>query len=174
MYVIIINFGNKSANGIAKVLNTLNVKYTIMCPNMIPYTEYTHIILSGGPKHVYLSDYYKMPTWVRESDKPVLGICYGMQLISCTLGGKVIKMNEYEGGVIPITEIINGNKFINQRWMNRYDRVAEIPKNFVITGITDKEHIASITDGSKWWAVQYHPESENALDYDTFIRFLSK
>jgi len=176
--VVVVAFGMKSTNKIARILNILNVRYRVICPGNIPTYEYTHIILSGGPKHVYESDYYRMPEWVKESSKPVLGICYGMQLIAHEFGGTVIRMKEKEEGAVDVTEIIKSNDYnipiqeTQARWMNRYDRVVFVPNIFDITGVTDKNHIASFTDHKKWWAVQYHPESRKHGDIKVFKRFL--
>jgi GMP synthase (glutamine-hydrolysing) len=149
------------------------VTYRIVLPEEKPTFKPTHIILSGGPKHVYDQNHYSMPQWVLDSDCPVLGICYGMQLIAKTFGGNVIRMPEKEEGPVEVTEIINGVQSGHIRWMNRYDRVISVPGNFDITGVTDRDHIASFTDHRKWWAVQYHPESTKHGDITVLKRFLS-
>jgi hypothetical protein len=93
-------------------------------------------------------------------------------------------MQQKEEGPVNITEIIN-TKSIHQgciikspvqithiRWMNRYDQVIHVPKRFNITGVTERNHIASFTDNKKWWAVQYHPESYKYGDLYIFKKFL--
>ena len=173
MYLVaLVAFGSKSCGKISRALNRLNVSYKIVFPYEIPTFQPTHIILSGGPKHVYEIDHYPMPQWVLDSNKPVLGICYGMQLIAKTFGGTVIRMNEKEEGPVCVTEIINGHQMMNTRWMNRYDQVVSIPRIFNITGVTDKNHIASFTNNIRWWAVQYHPEAFKHGDLTVFKRFL--
>lgn len=171
--VALVSFGNDSTKRISRMLVRLKVAHRIVYLNEIPSFEYTHIILSGGPKHVYEIDHYPMPQWVLDSPAPVLGICYGMQLITKTFGGTVLPMNTPEKGPIEITEIINGNQVINNRWMNRLDRIVVLTPNFIITGVTYLNHIASFTDYNKWWAVQYHPESKKHGDITVFKRFLS-
>lgn len=178
MYVIIIRYGNDSSKRICKVLRRLKVKHKIVdCDKdmTIWSTEenkcVTHIILSGGPDHVYASKYRKLPLWVINSNIPVLGICYGMQLIAHTFGGFVIPMSMAEQGLIPV---IDNHGIITNRWMNRLDRVMYVPDKFIITETTTRGHIAAFTDNIKWWAVQYHPEVKKALDENLFIEFLRK
>lgn len=174
-FVIVVAFGNKSTDKIARCLNLLNVNYKICNPDMIPnprYNKPTHVILSGGPKHVYEWDHYPMPQWVLDIQCPVLGICYGMQLIAKTFNGVVVRMSEVEQGSVEVTEIIDGYQQTFYRWMYRHDLVLAIPSIFNITAVTDRDHIAAFTDNHKWWAIQYHPESCKHRDLDVFRRFL--
>lgn len=170
--VAIVEFGQESARKISQVLSRLQVKHHILLPNETPMTEPSHIILSGGPKHVYENDHYAMPAWIAHTKSPVLGICYGMQLIAQTFGGHVRRMDTLEKGSIEVTEIIDGHQITTHRWMNRYDRIVAVPKEFSITGVTRDNHIAAFTDNTKWWGVQYHPEASRCTDYDLFRRFL--
>ena len=190
--VALVCFGETSPSGIANVLNRLNVEYYLVLPGNagdpaersspadfvepeeIPSFAYTHIILSGGPKHVYESDAQVMPQWVINANCPVLGICYGMQLIAKTFKGTVIKMAEKEEGGIQVTEMINDEQLTITRWMNRYDQVLSAPKDFYITGVTDRNHIAAMTDYKKWWAIQYHPEARKYRDIGIIRNFLNK
>src|SRR5579863_7613215 len=94
--VALVAFGATSCQKISRVLTRLNIDYRIVLPNEIPEWQPTHIILSGGPKHVYEDDHDPMPQWVLDSECPVLGICYGMQLIAKTFGGIVVAMPEKE------------------------------------------------------------------------------
>lgn len=172
--VIIIVYGKKSAIHIGQSLSRLKYKHIMLNPDEIPRFKYSHIILSGGPKHVYDDDHYPLPQWVMDSNVQVLGICYGMQLIAKKFGGRVIAMNEREHGCIPVTEIKGDKQIIVNRWMNRRDRIATMPRGFSITAVTNKNHIAAFTDRNKWWGVQYHPESEKCPDDSIFISFLQK
>lgn len=171
--VALVAFGRTSAEKISCSLNTLKIDYRIILPDETPNFQPTHIILSGGPKHVYEPDHYYLPKWIIDSNVPVLGICYGMQLIAHTFGGTVIRMSQKEEGPVEVTEIINNNQSTYIRWMNRYDQVTAIPNIFDITGVTHNNHIASFTDHIRWWAIQYHPESSKHGDLGVFRRFLS-
>lgn len=172
--VALVAFGKTSSEKITRSLNTLKVDYRIVLPDEIPTFEPTHIILSGGPKHVYEEDHPHLPKWVIESKCPVLGICYGMQLIAYTFGGNVIKMPQKEEGPVEVTEMINNTQTTYVRWMNRYDRVTSIPNTFYVTAVTNDDHLAAFTDHNKWWAIQYHPESSKHGDLNVFRRFLGR
>lgn len=173
LYLIaVVAFGKNSVDRICYILNRLNIEYRIVLPDEIPNFAPTHIILSGGPKHVYEEDAYIMPQWVLNAQCPVLGICYGMQLIAHTFGGLVGRMKNKEEGPIEVTEIINSIQTTNIRWMNRYDQVMSVPNIFNVTGVTNMDHIAAFTDNNKWWAVQYHPEGIKYKDVSVFRRFL--
>ncbi len=174
IFIVVINYGNKSSSNISAVLNALGYFNVVLHPYEYPGTKPTHIILSGGPKHVYDPDAYILPQWIINSDIPTLGICYGMQLIAHTFGGNIDRMDRLEKGLVKIREMINDVEVIGNKWMNRYDYVSCLPNKFIITGMTSNNHIAAFTDNIKWWAVQYHPESHKSIDYDTFIRFISK
>jgi GMP synthase (glutamine-hydrolysing) len=169
--VALVAFGATSCQKISRVLTRLNIDYRIVLPNEIPEWQPTHIILSGGPKHVYEDDHDPMPQWVLDSECPVLGICYGMQLIAKTFGGIVVAMPEKELGRVYVTEIIDGIQETRPRWMHRRDRVLSTPTRFHITGVTSNDHIAAFTDYNKFWAVQYHPESPKCGDLTVFKRF---
>jgi len=172
--VALVSFGKDSTNRLSIALNRLKVNYKLVSYDMTPTFIPTHIILSGGPKHVYDSDHYIMPQWVIDAKVPVLGICYGMQLIAHTFRGTIRQMPEKEEGLVEITEMINGNQITSGRWMNRNDRVFSVPPNFHVNGVTSRNHIASFTDYNKWWAVQYHPESVKYGDLSVFRRFFNE
>lgn len=180
IHVIIVNYGNTSTSNIAKTLMSLQVKYQIIKPYDCEPEYYTHIILSGGPKHVYQNDSYILSDWIINSIKPVLAICYGMQLLAHTFKGKVERKHNKEYGFILVKDIIfcenvhqdcEMDKYV---WMNRYDVVSYVPDKFVVTGYSNDGDIISFTDYKKWWAVQYHPENESLTDYILFKIFLSK
>ena len=172
-FVAVVSYGSVSLRNIVLALKRINVEYEIVQPDQSPIYQPTHVILSGGPYHVYESN-HKIPKWIMESTYPVLGICYGMQLIAKNFGGEVVRMEHKEEGPITISEKIDGIEITCNRWMNRYDQVTSIPSNFMITGLTSKNHIASFTDNKRWWAVQYHPEHQKYLNLSLFRRFLSK
>lgn len=171
--IAIVSYGDISTENIEECCNLLDVPYIIIYPNEVPRCKITHIILSGGPDHVHHKKHLELPEWVMNNEIPVLGICYGMQLIAHNFGGSIIHMKEKEEGLIGISEFINGHQYNYMRWMNRYDRVIWIPYEFDITGVTTKDHIAAFTDNKKWWAVQYHPEAPQGRDLTVFKRFLS-
>ena len=185
-FVVIMEYGEDSARRISCMLDRLRIRHQIIRPlestggregpsrfPVRPQMEPTHVILSGGPKHVYERDSYKMPTWIYHTSAPVLGICYGMQLIAYTFGGHVQRMPQKEKGPIEVIEIIQGEQIVRDRWMNRNDIIRTVPPFFQVTGVTFEHHIAAFTDNAKWWGVQYHPEAKDFQDYGLFSRFLS-
>lgn len=167
--VAIIYFGSESAKNIAQCLNDLSVKYTIVLPEELPPRGITHIILSGSKESVLTK--CEIPKWILESNKPVLGICYGMQAIAKTFGGTVVRMSEVEKGLVLVSEVIEGKQTRKIRWMNHQDQVIKVTKKFHITGVSDTG-IVSFTDNKKWWAIQYHAENQDHYDLDVFSRFL--
>lgn len=174
--VAILVFGDISTRRITRVLTQLDVDYRLVLPRETPDFRPTHIILSGSTHHVYEPDHYIMPEWVRTSPCPVLGVCYGMQLIAHTFGGTIVRMCDRERGAIQVTELLNDptvKEVIKPRWMNHRDLVTSLPSQFQVTAVTSNNHIAAFTDYQKWWAVQYHPESKNHGDSSIFQRFLS-
>ena len=173
--VCIIEYG--TTKKIEKILNELNIEYFTINPYDNPKIKPTHIILSGGPDHVYEINHRPLPKWVIDIDSKVLGICYGMQLIAHTFGGIVSRMKEKEEGLYNVYEYIpkldNDNTKIIKRWFNRFDNVYKVPDNFTILGYSEKNFIISITDNIKYWGVQYHPEINKAKDITLFTHFLS-
>lgn len=170
--VALVAFGTESTDKIARVLNTLKVIFEVVPSDTSPRYPYTHIILSGGPDHVYDIGHRAMPKWILDSKAPVLGICYGMQLIAHTFGGIIRRMKELQHGPVMVSEFLNNSQRYHKRWMNRWDQVVMVPKPFVVIGKTGDGHIASITDSIRWWGVQYHPEAEQYGDLNIFRTFL--
>jgi GMP synthase (glutamine-hydrolysing) len=166
MFIYVINYGDESATKISNVLTVLKTPHSIINPYDNPKQEFSHIILSGGPKHVYEPDHYYLADWIINCKQKVLAICYGMQLVAHTFGGEVIRMDNLEYGLVPIIS----RDGVKLHCMNRRDQVIKSP--FEITEITDKGHIAAFTDYKKYWCFQYHPESYRFRDYEVFIRFL--
>jgi GMP synthase (glutamine-hydrolysing) len=188
--VCIIEYG--TINKIEDILKELNIEYFTINPYDNPKIKPTHIILSGGPDHVYEINHRPLPKWVIDTDSKVLGICYGMQLIAHTFGkmegvslpstgcvasGAIVsRMEEKEEGLFYVCEYIpksdNNDTKIIKRWFNRFDNVYKVPDNFTILGYSEKNLIISITDNIKYWGVQYHPEVNKAKDITIFTHFL--
>lgn len=170
--VAVVAFGKTSLSNIATILVQLGIPYRIVLAHEIPTFNYSHIILTGGPKYVTRYEDFTLPQWIISSNAPVLGICYGMTLIAKAVGGTVQRLPEKEYGVTEIVEIINGYQQTKLGWMNRHYEVISLPRSFRITGVTSNDDIASFTDHDKWWGLQYHPESVRYRDVETFRSFL--
>ncbi|MBR3482609.1 MAG: glutamine-hydrolyzing GMP synthase, partial [Neisseriaceae bacterium] len=122
------------------------------------------IILSGGPNSVYNSDYQADPE-ILNLGVPVLGICYGMQWIAHTLGGKVAAGNQREFGYASVavdknalTDGIADNNQLDV-WMSHGDKVSVLPENFVSVAHTPSCPVAIMENREKKiYGVQFHPE----------------
>ena len=166
--VIIIDFGSQYSQLIARRIREMEV-----------YCEITHeidvdaiksgrekvkgIIFSGGPASVYEEGAPTVNKEVFELGLPILGICYGMQLITHLNGGKVEKAESREFGkailevLEPQNDLLVNVKEKSQVWMSHGDHVTELPKDFTVIAKTDSS-IAAITNNKGVYALQFHPE----------------
>ena len=129
--------------------------------------EVKGIILSGGPDSVYEAGSRSLPAWVMGLKVPVLGICYGMQLLVETAGGKVRAgtKREYGKAVMhpkrigsPASLLFDGTQ-PQTVWMSHGDDIGEIPASYELAGETDDHVVAAITHKTLPIAgLQYHPE----------------
>ena len=122
------------------------------------------VILSGGPNSVFEEGAPTVDPAIFELGVPVLGICYGMQLMSQKLGGKVVPGAEREYGKMPI-EVLPGNPLFEgvpstiTVWMSHGDRVEAIPANFERGAVSATCPFAAMYDNAKrFYALQFHPE----------------
>ena len=127
------------------------------------------IILSGGPNSVYESQSPQRDIQELQQEFPILGICYGMQLITHQLGGVVKQAQEREYGLNYVTWSRSHHEVPvkQQVWMSHGDVVSSAPPGFVVTGLSDSGHIAAI-ESDRVWAVQFHPEvahTDRGLNY---------
>lgn len=125
------------------------------------------VIFTGGPNSVYLENAPHLDKEVFELGIPILGICYGMQLMAQTLGGKVERATQQEYGKIKL-HIESSNGLFSavedgaQCWMSHFDYVAKAPEGFSITATTDNCPVAAMKDDArKLYAVQFHAEVEH-------------
>jgi len=122
------------------------------------------IILSGGPNSVFEEGAPGIDPEIFNLGIPVLGICYGMQLMSQTLGGKVVPGTAREYGKTEISTKADNVLFtgIPEKftvWMSHGDRVSEIPEGFVVSATSDNCPFAAIRNEAKrFYAIQFHPE----------------
>jgi GMP synthase (glutamine-hydrolysing) len=122
------------------------------------------IILSGGPQSVYAPDSPKISEEIFQLGIPVLGICYGLQIIAHVLGGKVkpSKKREYGFAFLDVKDrkgLLSSIKDRSQVWMSHGDKVHDVPRGFIISGGTSNCHAAVIESREKKiFGVQFHPE----------------
>jgi GMP synthase (glutamine-hydrolysing) len=122
-------------------------------------------ILSGGPSSVYEPAAPQLPTYVLESELPVLGICYGMQLLAHNLGGRVAaaQRREYGPALLQVTDLgcplYAEVPFALQVWMSHGDRIEALPPGFAVVAQTDNSPIATMAHpGRRLFGLQFHPE----------------
>ncbi len=166
--VIIVDFGGQYAQLIARRVRECGVYCEIL-----PYTktaadilahEPKGIILSGGPSSVNAEGAPKMDKAVFQAGIPVLGICYGMQLMCSELGGKVARPDKHEyghtlfyrDGSCPLFDGVSEKTAV---WMSHGDSVADMPAGFGLAGHTDLTPTAAVADEARrLYGVQFHPE----------------
>ncbi len=166
--VLVIDFGGQYNQLIARRVRELNV-YCEMYPYTISVEKIKQmnpigIIFTGGPNSVYEEGAPRVDKEIFELGIPVLGICYGCQLIAHTLGGKVehAKTREYgrqEATYDTDSLLFKGLQKKNICWMSHTDQVVELPEGFGITAHTETCKVAAFENKSKGiYGMQYHPE----------------
>ena len=168
--ILIIDYGSQYTQLIARRLRELNV-FCIVYPyhkisiRLIDKLKPSGIILSGGPNSVLDRDAPKLNNFILKLSIPILGICYGLQLICSHLGGKIHKSKSREYGYALISifkksSLLTGlKKNKNQVWMSHGDHVVKIPNEFEITSKSNNNLISSIENKkNKIFGLQFHPE----------------
>jgi GMP synthase (glutamine-hydrolysing) len=165
--IIILDFGSQYNQLIARRIREMGV-YTEIIPYNTPIAQITElqpkgIILSGGPSSVFGAEAALIDTSLFQLNVPVLGICYGMQLIAHLLGGKVVKGEKGEYGKSSL-QVINSSAILKDVpesstvWMSHFDEVAEVPSGFKILGKSNIDIAAMSAEDKQIYAVQFHPE----------------
>ena len=166
--ILILDFGGQYTQLIARRIRECKV-YCEILPFSTPLEKITAvkpkgIVFSGGPSSVYSDRAPSVDPKIYELDIPVLGICYGMQLMAHQLGGKVspAKQREYGKSVINVLdkdELLDGLEDIEPCWMSHGDLVESAPPGFRISACTALAPAAAMANLSqKLFAVQFHPE----------------
>ena len=171
--IIILDFGSQTTQLIARRVRELNTYCEIIPYNKFPYeaSDIKGVILSGSPFSVYDKAAFKTDVKKLRKKYPVLGICYGAQLIAHSTGGKVEPAESREYGRANIEtfsakdDLLNGFSERSQIWMSHGDTITNIPENFEIIASTKDVPIAAyhIKD-EKTWGVQFHPEVFHTVD----------
>jgi GMP synthase (glutamine-hydrolysing) len=166
--VLILDFGSQYTQLIARKIRELGV-YSEIMPFNTPLSTIREagpsaLVLSGGPQSVYEKGAPHPPKGTFDLGVPVLGICYGVQLMAYFLGGEVIptKMREYGFASLRVCDrsgLLAKVKDKEQVWMSHGDRLEKVPPGFVITGSTANTQAAAIENrGRRFYGVQFHPE----------------
>jgi GMP synthase (glutamine-hydrolysing) len=183
--IVVLDFGSQYTQLIARKLRESGV-YT----EVVPYKEDIEaikarkpkgIILSGGPASVYAPDAYKPSEEIWNLDLPILGICYGMQLITQHFGGEVVAANHHEYGKAklhiikedsPIFKDISQDTIV---WMSHGDRVEKLPNGFEAIGVSENSPYAAIANEDKnIYAFQFHPEVHHTVEGTKMLKNFAK
>ena len=168
--ILVLDFGSQYTQLIARRIRMCQVYCEIHPFNMpVEDIEAFHpqgIIFSGGPSSVYDDDAPKVQHEVLDLDVPILGICYGMQLMTHLLGGKVVKAPKKEYGKAQITiddpsDIFDGFGKKGTRhsvWMSHGDRIEVLPPGFVGTAHSKNSPLAAMKGRGRLYGLQFHPE----------------
>ena len=165
--IVVLDFGSQYSHLICRRIREFSV-YAELVPYDISYDELqklnpTGIIFSGGPSSVYSSDAPIPENKIFDMNLPLLGICYGHQLIVNKYGGKVKRANkEYGSSLLTIDsdkDLLNGVGESVRAWMSHGDEAEQIPEGFRVIGHTESAKAAAIASEEKSiYGIQFHPE----------------
>ena len=177
--ILILDYGSQYTLLIARRLRELG-SYTEVIDARTAQQEpaqnfrYAGVILSGGPDSVGEEAARSCPAWVLKGGKPVLGICYGLQLLVNHLGGTVSSGGgrEYGSAQLAIEEdarlnspLFSGIKNQSIAWMSHGDHAEKIPSTFKVIAKTDSNVIAALeSKENKLWGLQFHPEVQHTQE----------
>jgi GMP synthase (glutamine-hydrolysing) len=181
--VLVVDFGAQYAQLIARRVREAHV-YSEIVPRdvtaaQIAALEPTGLILSGGPASVYADDAYGIDPEILELGIPIMGICYGHQVLAHVLGGDVAHTEAAEYGrtdlrAEPDAVLFAGLPEEQEVWMSHGDAVVKVPPGFRVTAATDASPVAAMEDlDRRFCGVQFHPEvGHTPRGQDVLKRFL--
>ena len=170
--ILIIDFGSQFTQLIVRRIRELGVFSEIVSHKKINSKKILQenvsgIILSGGPLNVYQNNKFNFDRKILKLGLPVLGICFGHQILSKELGGRVKKSDHREFGLATINKVTNSiltKNFFNKKntsnvWMSHADQVSKMPIGFKVVASTKNSKLTIIENSkSKFYGVQFHPE----------------
>ncbi|MBT2681722.1 glutamine-hydrolyzing GMP synthase [Bacillus sp. ISL-35] len=171
--IVVLDFGSQYNQLITRRIREFGV-YSELHPHTITAAEIKKmnpkgIIFSGGPNSVYDEGAFRCDEEIFELGLPILGICYGMQLMTMHFGGKVEKAKNREYGKALLTlhnqnSLFEGTPGEQVVWMSHGDLVTMSPPGFSVDGVNPSCPIAAMSDESrKLYAVQFHPEVRHSM-----------
>ncbi len=182
--ILVLDFGSQYTQLIARKLRESGVYCEV-----VPYREDIAdikarapkgIILSGGPASVYSEDAYRPDDAIWDMGLPILGICYGMQLITQHFGGEVVPADHHEYGKAKLKiedecVIFNDVSDLEVVWMSHGDRAENIPEGFRVIGTSENSPYAAIADESRnIYAFQFHPEVHHSVEGVRMLKNFAK
>jgi GMP synthase (glutamine-hydrolysing) len=177
--ILILDFGSQFTQLIARRLREMNVYCEIHPFNKIPdlTPDIKGVILSGSPHSVRQENPLNPNLENIKGKLPLLGICYGAQLLAHFYGGEVGKSNSREYGRANLSFVENNNplfKGINQGsqvWMSHADTILNIPENYNVISSTHDVKVAGFeVKGEQTWGIQFHPEVYHSTDGATLLQ----
>ena len=169
--ILIVDFGSQFTQLIARRIRELGIFSEIISHKKVKNKDIDStikgIILSGGPLNVYEINRYSFDKKIIHKGVPVLGICFGHQIISKLNGGKVKQSKHREFGLANISKkndslLINDlfkKKKLIKVWMSHADQVSKLPKNFKVIASSQNSKFAVVENKLKnYYGVQFHPE----------------
>ncbi|MBQ0140272.1 MAG: glutamine-hydrolyzing GMP synthase [Kurthia sp.] len=178
--IVVLDFGSQYNQLITRRIREFGV-FSELHPHTISVEEIkamnaTGIIFSGGPNSVYGEDAFRIDEAIFELGLPILGICYGMQLMAHTLGGKVEKAGNSEYGKAEIKILAENSLFGDLPkeqivWMSHGDLVTQVPEGFTSIATSESCPISAMADEKrKFYAVQFHPEVRHSVYGNDLLR----
>ncbi len=176
--ILILDFGSQYTQLIARRVREAQV-FSQILPHSAPLEQIlgdrpSGIILSGGPASVYDRNAPLMPKGLLEQRVPVLGICYGMQLVTHLLGGEVAKAARREYGRSNLiiddgSDLLKGigSAASSTVWMSHGDRIERMPKGFCSIAHTENSPVAAmktVESGNRIYCLQFHPEVAHTIE----------
>ena len=178
--IVVIDFGSQYSLLIARRIRECQV-YCELVPHDAPWEKVAPLnpkgfILSGGPASAYEPGAPLAPAYVYESHLPVLGICYGMQVLTKQLGGQVTPgvKREYGHALLQLGDV-DSPLFVGLDrpaavWMSHGDRIEELPPGFGSLAYTENSPIAVMGNGEGIYGLQFHPEVAHTPQGKTLLR----
>lgn len=178
--IIVLDFGSQYNQLIARRVREMGV-YSELCPHTLTAAEIKAdkdikgIIFSGGPNSVYDANAMKADKELFQLGIPILGICYGMQIMAYELGGKVESCEHAEYGKADITVVkenalVKGLDKNQQVWMSHGDQVTQAPEGFEVCASTGTCPIVMMADAKRrFYAIQFHPEVRHSIHGNEMI-----
>ncbi len=181
--ILVLDFGSQYTQLIARKLRESGVYCEV-----VPYREKIEdikardpqgIILSGGPASVYADDAYRPSDEIWDLGLPIMGICYGMQLITQHFGGEVVPADHHEYGKANL-EISDSKIFDDMSngetvWMSHGDKAEKLPDGFQAIGTSENSPYAAIADEDRSiYAFQFHPEVHHSVEGTKLLKNFAK
>jgi len=167
--VLVVDFGAQYAQLIARRVREAHV-YSEIVPHTITAAEIAArrpagVIFSGGPASVHVEGAPKIDAGIYDTGVPILGICYGAQLLALQLGGEVARTGRGEYGRTELDIVTGGTLFAPAQparqpvWMSHFDTITSAPAGFEVTARTPETPAAAFEDRDRGlYGVQFHPE----------------